>query len=139
MNENQIPKAELAIIILKRNEILLGKRKGSHGESTWAFPGGHVEKNEIFEKCAYRKNNEETGLKIKLMTPTPTIWTNDIFERGKKHYHTFYIKAKYISGEPKILEPEKCEEWKWFKWNNLPRNLFLPVENLIKQGYNPFD
>lgn len=131
---NQIPKVNLGIIIMREKEVLLKKEN-----DLWSFPIYSVEKNETFEKCAYRENNEETGLKIKLITRTPTIWTNDIFEKEEKHYNTFFIKAKYISGEPKILEPKKCEEWKWFEWNNLPRNLFLPVDNLIKLGYNPFE
>jgi 8-oxo-dGTP diphosphatase len=140
---NNIPKVGLAVMILKKNEILLGKRIGSHGQNTWCFPGGHVEENETFVGCAHRENNEETGLKIKLIEPTLTIWTNDIFEKEKKHYHTFYIKAKHIFGEPQRLEPNKCLEWKWFGWDELVYekrdSLFLPIQNLIKLGYNPFE
>lgn len=46
--------------------------------------------------------------------------------------------ADYDSGEVKIMEPEKCEQWEWFDWNNLPKPLFLPAQNLLKQKYNPF-
>ena len=134
-----VPKVGLALIILKEDKVLLGKRNGSHGNGAWAFPGGHVEKNETFVDCAYRENNKETGLKIKLIEDSPVIWTNDIFKEEGKHYHTFFMKAKYVSGKPKIIESNKCEEWKWFKWNNLPYPLFLPVQNLIKLGYNPFE
>jgi 8-oxo-dGTP diphosphatase len=31
------------------------------------------------------------------------------------------------------MEPDKYTEWDWFKVNNLPQPLFLPVENLLKQ------
>jgi len=37
------------------------------------------------------------------------------------------------------MEPEKCEKWEWFSWNNLPSNLFLPTLNLIKNGFNPLN
>lgn len=46
--------------------------------------------------------------------------------------------ANWKDGEPEIKEPEKCEEWKWVKWNNMPRPLFLPIENLLKDGFDPF-
>jgi len=26
--------------------------------------------------------------------------------------------------------PHKTEEWKWFDWDNLPENLFLPLKQL---------
>ena len=35
------------------------------------------------------------------------------------------------------MEPEKCEKWEWFEWNNLPEPLFLPIQNLLKQKFNP--
>jgi hypothetical protein len=37
------------------------------------------------------------------------------------------------------MEPEKCAEWAWFSWDDLPQPLFIPIQNLFKQGYNPFD
>jgi 8-oxo-dGTP diphosphatase len=36
------------------------------------------------------------------------------------------------------MEPEKCEGWEWFEWDQLPRPLFLPIENLLKQSFDPF-
>ncbi len=46
-------------------EILVIQHKnGGH----WAFPKGHVEKNETDEETAFREIWEETGLKVKLDT-----------------------------------------------------------------------
>jgi hypothetical protein len=69
--------------------------------------------------------------------------------KGKKHF----VKGKrgvsssrfvecmvcdYAEGELKIMEPQKCEEWKWFGWDELPRPLFLSFENLLKKKFTPF-
>ena len=54
-----------------------------------------------------------------------------------KHYVTVYVQAIAEPGEPRLLEPEKCEAWAWFKWSELPENLFLPLKNLLKQGFAP--
>jgi 8-oxo-dGTP diphosphatase len=35
------PKVGVGVCIVKDNKVLLGKRKNSHGDGTWAFPGGH--------------------------------------------------------------------------------------------------
>jgi 8-oxo-dGTP diphosphatase len=53
--EIQKPKVGVGIMILKNGKILLGKRKGSHGEGEFAFPGGHLEYMESFTKCAKKK------------------------------------------------------------------------------------
>lgn len=136
MNAN-IPKVGVAAIILRNNTVLLGKRIGAHGADTWSFPGGHLEFNESLIDCAIREAKEETDLNISIISDNPVAITNDFFEKDQKHYITIYMLAKHIDGEPKITEPEKCQGWEWFSWNALPSNLFLPVRNLIKQGYNP--
>ncbi len=48
--------------------------------------------------------------------------------------------ADYNSGDLKIMEPDKCEKWAWFEWTveELTEPLFLPIENLLKQQFNPF-
>jgi len=132
---DKIPRVGVGVIIKKGNKILLGKRKSSHGEGSWSFPGGHLEFNEDLEECAKREVKEEVGIKVdnlKFITIT-----NDIFKDEEKHYITIYLLAENYSGEVKLLEPHKCEEWGWFEWNNLPEPLFIPIQNLLKQKFNP--
>ena len=129
------PQVGVGVFIIKNKKILLGKRKNSHGEGTWSLPGGHLEFFETFQECAEREVKEETGLKIKDIT-FETI-TNDMFKKENKHYITIFVKSKHEEGEPKILEPDKCTEWKWFTWNELPEPLFLPLQNLKKTNYDP--
>ncbi len=136
MEEKQMPKIGVGVIIMKGNKILLGKRKNAHGEGCWSPPGGHLEFNESIEDCARREAMEETGIQIKEIKLAP--FTNDIFQNEGKHYVTAFVSAKYDSGEVKLTEPERWEEWAWFDWDNLPQPLFLPVQNLLKQNYNPF-
>lgn len=114
----------------------MGKRKNSHGAGTWCLPGGHLEFGESVETCAEREVLEETGLKIKNLKTGP--YTNDIMPADKKHYATLFIVAEAAAGEPKNMEPDKCEGWSWFEWDSLPQPLFMSTENLIKSGFNPF-
>jgi 8-oxo-dGTP diphosphatase len=127
------PVTGIGVCLLKDGKVLLGRRINTHGNGSWSFPGGHLEMNETWEYCAEREVLEETGLKIK---NTRFIGvTNDIFPEEGKHFITIFIRADYDSGELKLMEPEKCSEWKWFIWENLPQPIFLPIKNLIKQGF----
>lgn len=136
MNMENRPKVGLGVIIKKDGKVLMGKRKNSHGEGTWNFPGGHLEYGESWEECARRETREETGIEIKNIIFATA--TNDIFEKEQKHYITIYMVAEYESGDVQLMEPEKCSEWQWFFWNELPQPIFLPTENLLKMGFNPF-
>lgn len=114
----------------EKKEILLGKRKNAHGNGTWCPPGGHLEWNETPEECACRETTEETGLTISHIEPMG--FTNDIFFEEGRHYITLHMKAIIVSGKTCVMEPDKCERWDWFEWDNFPSPLFLPVQNLRK-------
>jgi len=134
--ETNRPKVGVGVIIRKDNKVLLGKRKNSHGDGTWSFPGGHLEFGETPEECAKRETLEETGLVLNEFIKGD--YTNDIFVKEDKHYITLFMITDLKEGEPEIKEPEKCEEWQWFEWSKLPENLFLPIQNLLKDNFNPF-
>ena len=135
INRKCRPEIGVGVCIIKDGKVLLGKRTNAHGDGSWSFPGGHLEMYETLENCAEREVLEETDLKIK-NTRFAGV-TNDIFPEEEKHYITLFIIADYDSGQLKTMEPEKCSEWNWFSWGKLPQPLFLPIRNLIKQGFNP--
>jgi len=139
--EEKRPLIGVAAIVIKEDKVLLGNRKGSHDAGTWGFPGGKLYFGEDPQVCALRETEEETRLKVELMDNGDLCaLTNDFFEAEKLHYVTLYFRAKHIEGEPKVMEPKKCEEWRWYNWERLSGlNLFLPVRNLINKSYNPFE
>ena len=73
--EIQKPKVGVGIMILKNGKVLLGKRKGSHGEGEFAFPGGHLEYMESFANCAKEKLQKSvvSKLKIFVFSFSPTL------------------------------------------------------------------
>ena len=130
-----LPRIGVAVIIERHGQVLLGLRRStSHGDGCWQFPGGHLEDGESVEECAAREALEETGLVI--TNPVLGPWTNDRFEAEGKHYVTLYVTAEAADGEPEVLEPTKCAEWRWFDWRALPEPLFLPIRNLLAGGFH---
>ena len=127
------PRVGVGAIIVRQGQVLLGLRKGSHGSGTWALVGGHLEFGESVEQCARREVLEETGLEIQSLSHG--TYSNDVFEG--KHYVTLFVVARSEAGEPRVLEPEKCVEWKWFRWSELPEPLFQPLASIHGAGYVP--
>ena len=130
--ENNRPLVGVSIIIRKDDKVLIGKRKNAGGSGTWGFPGGHLEFRESFEDCVRREVMEEAGIKIKNIKFQAL--TNDIHPKEKTHYVTLFFTSDYDSGKVANMEPEKCEGWEWVFWNKIPRPLFLPIKNLLKQS-----
>jgi 8-oxo-dGTP diphosphatase len=133
-----IPKVGIGVIIRKDNKVLLGKRKNAHGEGSWCFAGGKLEYGETWEQCSTREVTEEVGLTVGNIHFSGMV-TNDVFQEEEKHYITIFMICDYVSGVAKVLEPEKAERWEWFSWEALPKPLFLPIQNLLKQKFNPFE
>ncbi|KKP59581.1 MAG: hypothetical protein UR53_C0001G0081 [Candidatus Magasanikbacteria bacterium GW2011_GWC2_34_16] len=130
------PKVGVGVIVKKDGKVLMQKRKGAHGFGTWCFPGGHMEFGESLEETARRETIEELGIEITNIWVGP--YTNDVHTGEGKHYVTLFVVSDYASGDPKIMEPDKTEFFDWFDWEEMPRPLFLPIINLLEQGYNPF-
>jgi 8-oxo-dGTP diphosphatase len=130
------PLVGVGVFVRHDGKILLGKRRGSHGEGAWALPGGHLEYQEELAECVRREVLEETSLTVANIA-FGTI-TNDIFKAEDRHYLTVYMVCDYAGGELRTMEPHKCAAWGWFCWDELPRPLFLPLENLLRTSFTPF-
>jgi ADP-ribose pyrophosphatase YjhB (NUDIX family)/3-methyladenine DNA glycosylase AlkD len=131
------PLIGVAVVVIRQDRVLLGRRKNAHGHGCWQFPGGHLEYGESIEACARRELMEETGMVLLRSHNGP--FTNDRFEDENKHYVTLYVVADETAGEAAVKEPHKCERWDWFRWSQLPEPRFLPIVNLINDRVNLTD
>ena len=135
LTDKRAPLVGVGVLVVREGRVLLGQRKGSHGAGTWALPGGHLEFGETVAQCAIREALEETGLDIGTVTPGP--YTSDVFRAEGKHYVTLFVIAHSAAGEPILCEPDKCSEWRWCRWPDLPTPLFPPVATLHSTGFVP--
>jgi len=128
------PKVGVAVFVTQGEKFLLQKRIGKGEKGTWGLPGGHLEFGESWEECAARETREEAGIEIKNVR----FWraNNDIFE--DRHYITLFMFSEYHEGDVSVMEPEKCEAWEWFEWDDLPSPLYPPLENLATMKLHPF-
>lgn len=124
LDMDERPKVGLGVILVNSDgKVLVGKRKGSHAQK-YSIPGGHLDLGETFEQCAVREMKEETDLGI--ADPKVIAVTNNLetYKEEGKHYISVVVLVKEYSGELKLMEPEKCEEWLWVDPKNLPQPHF---------------
>ena len=136
MTENNKIGVGFGIMILKNNQVLLGRRHSDpirassqlHGEGTWTMPGGKMHFGESFEESAKRELVEETGITSNNFEIISLA--NDVVSDA--HFVTIGILCTEFDGEPQVMEPDEIVEWKWFPLDNLPAPLFFPSAKLIK-------
>lgn len=137
-NINQ-PLVGVGVMIFKGNQVLLGKRKGTHGAGEYAFPGGHLEYLESFADCARRETREECGLEI---TNIRFLFLANVKKYTPKHYVHIGLIADYAGSAPEVKEPDRVENWAWYDLANLPSPLFnfcsLSFDS-YKTGKNYYD
>lgn len=133
MSDKKYPKVGIGIMIQnEKGQVLLGLRQGSHGAGEWCFPGGHLDFGETVFETAKRETLEETGLDVEPIEIISVADEMRYLESDGKHYLKIGVKAKYKGGEPQLLEPEKCLEWRWFDLDNLPEKMFEGTDWIIK-------
>jgi len=142
--EKNNPRVGVGVIVysMKTRRILIGKRKGSHGSGQLALPGGALDFGEKSIECALRELSEETGIRLnddaeKAQEPYFSMCESIIDENN--HWVTiFHLFVVEYELEAKVMEPEKCEYWKWTCPYELyrvqdegDRAMFLPLEKLL--------
>jgi 8-oxo-dGTP diphosphatase len=128
------PGIGVAVFIIKDKKFLMIKRRGSHGQGTWSVPGGWMEYGETFDQTSKREVLEEVGLEINNVRFGAV--TNNVFSEEKVHSITIWLLSDYVSGKPKILEPEKIASLVWKDFDTLPNPLFQPPwEELLSSEF----
>jgi 8-oxo-dGTP diphosphatase len=125
----------VGVMILKDGMLLLGKRtpnSGSllRGDNTWTMPGGKLRFGEGIDDCAFREVLEETGVRVDKVGLRLVSVSSD--SAGDAHFVTIGFLSQKFDGSPVAREPETVSEWKWFRLDSLPDNLFFPSERIIR-------
>lgn len=104
-------------LIKKDRKILMGLREYVTGKPVWTYPGGRGKLGETMIETLGRELKEEIG--VSKHNILRVIGQKEGVKPGDRVY---FIECE-IFEDPKLMEPEKFKEWKWFRLNDLPKNL----------------
>ena len=125
--------AVVNIILLKDEKVLLSRRfnTGYH-DGDFELPSGHMDGNETVRAAAAREAKEELGVSIN----TYDLKVSHVMHRFGENYERieFFLTAESWEGEPEIMEPDECDEMKWFPVNELPANMIPKSKYGLEQS-----
>jgi ADP-ribose pyrophosphatase YjhB (NUDIX family) len=124
-------------VLLRRDgESLLMRRAGTgFFDGLFSLPGGHVEDGESLAQAACRELLEETGVQL---APEALRRIGVVHRRSDSNRIDFFLRASAWRGEPKIVEPDKCDALGWFAPDALPEALVPYVRQALAAGDGPW-
>jgi 8-oxo-dGTP diphosphatase len=131
------PLVGVSAVVVRGGLVIVGRRRGSHGAGSWAFPGGKVEPGEDPRDVVVRELEEETGLRA--VRVEPIAWTSDLLTHGEDtlHFITLHHLVEVAPGEPVVREADKVEDWRWVACDDIPEPVFAPAASLLATGWRP--
>lgn len=108
-------------IILKDNQVLLFKRHNTPlFDNMWSNPGGTVEPSESLEHAVVREMKEEIGVIVKVLRHLADYRYME--GQDLKGIFSGYF-TEIVDGTPRIVEPHKASDLRWFPVDGLPDDL----------------
>ncbi|MBI5798077.1 NUDIX hydrolase [Candidatus Woesearchaeota archaeon] len=111
-------------VFLKEGKVLSGLRHYTPDKwkaiSVWTFPGGRCDAGETIEQTLRREVAEEINITDFQITKYLGTFP------GAKEGDLVPAFLCTTMQSPKLMEPEKFSEWKWFPAKKLPENFINP-------------
>jgi mutator protein MutT len=111
------------LILKKDDQILLSRRFNTGYFDGWyGVPAGHIELGEQPTECIIREAQEEIGILLS-KEEIELVHTMYRIQDKEENRVDFFFLAEKWSGEIKNMEPNKCDDIRWYPLSNLPENL----------------
>lgn len=129
----------VAIVFNNKNEILLAQRHYKNDprnryHGAWGFPGGGIEIDEQPTKTAARETEEETGIKIKILSERPIVMS--CVEQTGNHVIKLGYVSRYIGGKINTSKDDGTNDAGWFSISQIKSlNTTLLTKEMVIQAF----
>ena len=122
------------LILTKDNKILLSRRynTGFH-DGEYSLPAGHLhEEDETLKQAMVREAKEEVRVEMDLADlELVHVMHRRQQEPTNERRVNFFFMAKKWKGEPRIMEPNKCDDLRWVEFGKMPNNTIHYIKQVI--------
>ena len=122
-------------LVLQRDQrvLMMLRQNTGYMDGMWDLPAGHVDAGEPATLALVREAREEVGVDI---APDALRFLHVTHRNhGTLAYFGLYFEATQWSGEPAIMEPEKCGALEWMSPVALPENTVPFTRDMLTQHW----
>jgi 8-oxo-dGTP diphosphatase len=109
--------------------LLLRRANTGYQGGMYGLPSGHADGEESARVATCREAKEEIGLDL---NPEYLEFAHFIHRIENDERVDVFFTVKKWRGEPKNMEPEKCDDLSWFPLDNLPDNAIPYIKQAIE-------
>lgn len=113
-----LPGLGCGLAILREGRLLLYRRVKAPEAGHWNIVGGKIDHMERAETAARREAEEESGLTIGAVDFLCV--SEQLIDEDRQHWISLIYLARDVTGEARIVEPDKLPEFGWFALDDLP-------------------
>jgi|SRR3989344_458048 len=123
------------LVLIKDGQVLLLRRfHTGYWDGSYSMVAGHLDGNETIKQCIMREASEEAGITV---SPEDLEVVYTMHKKlPEREYFDIYLRAEKWVGDITNMEPDKCDELKWYDMDDLPDNMIpdvkLALENIKK-------
>ncbi|MDN2453642.1 (deoxy)nucleoside triphosphate pyrophosphohydrolase [Lactobacillus sp. UCMA15818] len=122
-----------AVILNRKKQIFVGKRKSKKLAGYWEFPGGKIEKDEGIKEALKREVMEEIGAEITIGSMVVPEYAYH-YQFGDVKLYFYFARLESKEGEPKIYE-----EYGWLPIQQLENKKWLPANQKVLAKLSKWD
>ncbi|MBP1967797.1 NUDIX hydrolase [Paenibacillus aceris] len=122
------------ILFYRKDEVLLLKRQNTgFQDGNWSVVAGRMDGNEEVVAAAIREAKEEAGV---IIEPEQMEVVGMMHRKNTtSEWVDFFLIAHDWEGEITNMEPEKCEQLKWFHVRELPDNMISYIRTAVEHKH----
>jgi 8-oxo-dGTP pyrophosphatase MutT (NUDIX family) len=150
MSRNRYPVAVHLFFATDGEVLMLRRHNTGWRDGEYSVPAGHVEAGETVTQAAVREAREEVGVALERAELDVVHVMHRAGDDGKGHKSAdeeridFFVAVRAWAGEPANVEPDKCDDLRWFPLDALPENAIPYVRHALAcwragAGFSEFD
>ena len=98
-------KGAAGVCINEENQVLMVRQAAPGEDPKWTVPSGGIEEGESYEDCCIREFEEETGLKVEVVTKLQD--KRGVNEQWGISFELEYFQVRVVSGEISVQDPDE--------------------------------